>query len=116
MIHESSGLSIIVNTDESVISADISISLGLVVTELVINALKYAFPQHRPGRIAVDYRSSGGQWTLSVSDDGVGMPANRAGMRIGLGTRIVEALARRLQAQVRIVDLQPGVEVSVTHI
>jgi two-component sensor histidine kinase len=64
----------------------------------------------------VDYRSSGGQWTLSVSDDGVGMPANRAGMRIGLGTRIVEALARRLQAQVRIVDLQPGVEVSVTHI
>jgi PAS domain S-box-containing protein len=116
MIHERSQLSLTVNTDESVTSADTSISLGLIVTELVINALKHAFPQPRPGRIAIDYRSSGEKWILSVTDDGVGMPADRAGLRVGLGTSIVEALARRLKAQVRIVDMHPGTEVSVAHI
>jgi len=116
MIHESSQLSLTVNTDESVTSADTSISLGLIVTELVINALKHAFPQPRPGKIAIDYRSSGEKWILSVTDDGVGMPANRAGLRIGVGASILEALARRLRAQVRIVDMHPGTEVSVAQI
>ena len=54
--------------------ADTSVSLGLIVTELVINALKHAFPRHRKGEILVDYRADGAAWTLSVRDTGIGMP------------------------------------------
>ena len=48
-------------------------SLGLIVTELVINALKHAFPDHRKGKIVVSYHCDGDAWTLSVADDGVGI-------------------------------------------
>ena len=45
-------------------------SLGLILTELVINALKHAFPDNRKGEIVVDYRSHGTGWALSVRDNG----------------------------------------------
>jgi len=54
-----------------------SISLGLIVTELVINALEHAFPKQETGRIVIDYRSAGTDWTLTVTDNGVGMPVGR---------------------------------------
>ena len=97
------------------IRADISVSLGLIVTELVINALKHAFPRHRKGAIVVDYRSDGPAWTLSVRDTGVGMPAERRAPKPGLGTGIVEALSRHLGATVRIVAAEPGTRVSIVH-
>ena len=57
MIHDPERLSIVVNVDDSVIDADASVSLGLIITELVINALKHAFPEQKRGKIVVDYRS-----------------------------------------------------------
>jgi len=62
-----------VEVDESLVDADKSVSRGTIVTELVINALKHAFSEHRHGRIAVRYRDRDGRWTLSATDDGVGM-------------------------------------------
>jgi len=92
MIRDRNQLSLEVNVDGSVIPAEVSISLGLLVTELVINALKHAFPGDRKGKINVNYHSRGNEWTLSVVDDGVGMPHNSAA-KPGLGSSIVEALA-----------------------
>jgi two-component sensor histidine kinase len=94
---------------------DISTSLGLIVTELVINALKHAFPRHRHGKILVDYRSDGLAWVLSVRDTGIGMPADPADARPGLGTGIIAALARQLDATVRIAAANPGTCVSIIH-
>lgn len=92
-----------------------SVSLGLIVTELVINALKHAFPGHEPeGRIAVDYLANGAGWTLSVGDNGIGMPSGED-MEPGLGTGIVEALAKQLGATVTVTDRSPGTTVSVVH-
>jgi two-component sensor histidine kinase len=97
------------------VGATASVSLGLIVTELVINALKHAFPGQRPGRIAVTYRSDGGKWSLLVSDDGIGMPTAEHEGRPGLGTGIVEALARQLGGDIEVHDGSPGTVVSVVH-
>jgi PAS domain S-box-containing protein len=94
-------------------SSDMSVSLGLIVTELIINALKHAFPDKlQNGKVLVDYSTDGLAWTLSVADDGVGRPAKP---KLGLGTGIVEALAKQLQAIVEISDAHPGTLVAVIH-
>jgi two-component sensor histidine kinase len=94
-------------------TADESVSLGLIVTELIINALKHAFPDEvKSGNIAVNYFSDGSAWRLTVGDDGVGRPEKPVP---GLGTGIVEALAKQLGATVEIRDAHPGTLVSVIH-
>ena len=115
MIRDHNLLSLEVSADESTSSADVSVSLGLIVTELVINALKHAFPGHRCGKIVVGYRSQGPDWTLSVSDNGVGMPMDSASAKPGLGTSIVDALANQLQARVQRSSVKPGYSVSIIH-
>jgi two-component sensor histidine kinase len=89
--------------------------LGLIVTELVINALKHAFPDDRNGKIKVDYKSQGPNWTLSISDTGIGMPKRAGDAKAGLGTSIVQALARQLQASITVTDANPGTSVSIIH-
>jgi two-component sensor histidine kinase len=115
MIGDRSPVSLESRVDGSVASGDVSVSLGLIVTELVINALKHAFPEQRTGIITVDYRSRGSVWTLSVGDDGVGIPQDVASRHVGLGTSIIDALAQKLDATVRITDANPGTKVSISH-
>ncbi len=115
MIHDHDKLAITVTNDDSKVKADISVSLGLIVTELVINALKHAFPGERSGNIAVDYQSTGEDWSLSVSDDGVGTAASLDKAKPGLGTGIVEALAGQLEATVETTNANPGITVTVSH-
>jgi len=116
MIYDHKQLTLEVTADDSSVDSTASVSLGLIVTELVINALKHAFPGHHAGKILVDYRSGGdGDWTLSVRDNGVGMPTQTTSIKPGLGTSIVEALANRLDAIIHIVSANPGTLISVTH-
>jgi two-component sensor histidine kinase len=115
MIRDHGQLQLEVEADESLVAADVSVSLGLVVTELVINALKHAFPGGRHGKIEVRYASDSLSWTLSVSDDGVGMPKDAPSATAGLGTSIVAALARQLDADVAIAETNPGTTVSLIH-
>ncbi|MDH7975229.1 histidine kinase dimerization/phosphoacceptor domain -containing protein [Sphingomonas sp. AR_OL41] len=114
MIGDVDQISLIVEGGDGVVEARVSVSLGLIVTELVINALKYAFPDGRPGKIIVDYNFHGPNWILCVRDDGVGMPLT-APIRTGLGTSIVAALAGQLHASVEITSKHPGTQVSITH-
>lgn len=115
MIRDHDQVSITVKVDASMATADTSVSLGLIVTELVINALKHAFPSHRHGVIKVGYESMGDAWALSVGDNGVGIPKGDEAPEPGLGTSIVEALAKQLKAKVEIADLNPGTRVSIIH-
>ena len=98
------------------VSADAAMSIGLIVTELVINALKHAFPGQRRGHIDVAYRADGPNWLLSVSDDGVGFPKDPGSAPAGLGTSIVQALAQQLRADVRVVGTSPGTRVEIKHV
>ena len=115
MISDHDQLKLTVEVDDSAVAANVSVSIGLIVTELVINALKHAFPDHRHGTIAVDYTSKGLNWTLGVSDDGIGMPVEPDLAISGLGTSIVQALAKQLHARIKVEDTAPGTEVSVIH-
>ena len=114
MIGDVDQISLVVDGGEGVVEARVSVSLGLIVTELVINALKHAFPDGRRGKITVDYNFHGPNWVLCVRDDGVGMPLT-APVRTGLGTTIVAALAGQLHASVEITPERPGTQVSITH-
>ena len=92
-------------------------SLGLIVTELVINSLKHAFKARtKDGQIAVSYDVSGTDWKLSVVDNGVGKPDGVfAQPKSGLGTGIVKALAKQLDSQVVTLSGPQGTAVTVTH-
>jgi two-component sensor histidine kinase len=94
-----------------------AVSLGLIVTELVINALKHAFPQDtKPGQIKIVYEVAGTDWKLSIADNGIGRPDGVfAQAKTGLGTTIVKALAQQLDAQVETVSGPRGTTVSITH-
>lgn len=115
MIADHEQLRIEVSGDGSAVDAEISVSIGLIVTELVINALKHAFPQGRKGVVTVDYHSRSEGWNLTISDDGVGMPKNPSEAEPGLGTAIVKALASQLGALITVKDLTPGTSVSILH-
>ncbi len=92
-------------------------SLGLIVTELVINSLKHAFnAETKDGKITVAYDVAGTDWKLSVADNGVGRPDGVfAQPKAGLGTGIVNALAKQLDAQVETLSGSEGTTVSITH-
>jgi two-component sensor histidine kinase len=115
MISDHTQLILDVRIDDSSVNADTSISLGLLVTELVINALKHAFPHHRHGKVTVTYAAQGRDWTLSVRDDGIGMIAKTQSIPPGLGTSIVAALASKLKAVVQTAPGNPGTIVSIVH-
>ena len=115
MVHDAEQISIIAIVDDSEVDAPVSVCLGLIVTELVINALKHAFPEGKGGKILVRYQSSGTGWQLSVSDTGSGTRDVLAAAKPGLGTSIVEALASQLGAVMSITDEHPGIAVHVTH-
>ena len=117
MIGDSGAISLKVVSDDGTAVSDQAVSLGLIVTELVINALKHAFPIGHPNaQVLVSYETSGSNWQLVVSDNGVGKPVgNTTPTKVGLGTSLVKALAQQLEAQVVIVNNPTGVSVSITH-
>lgn len=116
MIYDRDQLTLTTAVDPVSIPGDMSVSMGLVVTELVINALKHAFPAGRIGHVIVGYTATGEDWTLSVADDGIGMVEDSGGdAKAGLGTRIVQALAKQLGAEITVADTAPGTRVSLAH-
>jgi two-component sensor histidine kinase len=117
MIGESRPATLTVTADQGWVPSADAISLGLIVTELVINALKYAFPDpKKAATVKVVYEIHGMNWKLSVSDNGVGRPENSGPpAKSGLGTSLVKALAHQLDAQVKIINKPTGMSVSVTH-
>ena len=89
--------------------SDQAVPLALIVTEAVSNALKYAFPGGRHGRIRVHLTEEGGSVRLEIQDDGVGIPAGRSetetGTRDGIGLQLIRGFSRQLGATL---DVQEG--------
>src|SRR5271169_4392717 len=117
MIGDSRPVTLKVEADAATAISRDAVSLGLIVTELVMNALKHAFPGEKPdAAIIVSYRVSGTDWELMVSDNGVGKPDVTASQtKPGLGTSLIKALTRQLDALVDTASNSRGTTVSVTH-
>ena len=114
MIDDPKRLSLEAAVDDTTTTSDVSVSMGLIVTELVINSIKHAFPdQVSGGKIVVSFADEGGAWLLSVSDNGAGMPVSTERGKPGLGTGLVEALSKQLDATVTVLDANPGTRVEI---
>ncbi|MDP8979126.1 MAG: PAS domain S-box protein [Acidobacteriota bacterium] len=113
---DSSRVELAASIDPLRLTIDTAVPCGLIVNELVSNCLKYAFPEGRRGRISIEMHQDAGGHSirLSVSDDGVGLPAGagRPGSK-SLGLRLVRTLADQLGAQVEITS-SPGARIALT--
>ena len=110
-------LHLAIEAPELKMSSDQAVPLSLIVTEAVSNAVKYAFPDGRPGNISVRLTTQDGTAELVIRDDGVGIPAGRvqteAGVRDGIGLQLIRGFARQLGAELRVVE-DNGTEYRVT--
>jgi chemotaxis protein methyltransferase CheR len=114
IIESPAKISLKVRAMPAAVSSDHAVHVGLIVTELVINALKHAFPHDRDGgEVVVAYETNAYGWTLTVSDNGIG---GLIGEKAGLGTALINALARQMDAQVAVsVGSDQGRSTSITH-
>lgn len=101
--------------DDIPLSVERAIPSGLILNELVRNAMKHAFPGGRQGTVRVSVRRPDpGRVSLEVSDDGVGIATRRDfDERTSLGWQLIEAFAEQLEADVRVTH-DSGTTVSVT--
>jgi PAS domain S-box-containing protein len=92
-----------------------AIPLGLIINELVSNALKYAFPGGRAGTIGLLLAVRNGELILEVRDDGVGLPLDLEARRTGsLGLQIVDSLSRQLGGEGRFTSEGEGARFRLT--
>jgi len=105
-----------VAASEGALPSSHAVSVGLIVTELIMNAIKYAFPQARESaRIRVTFEMDKADWKLTVSDNGVGLAHNASEVATGLGTALIAALAKQLNAQISQISSPKGLTVAVTR-
>jgi two-component sensor histidine kinase len=93
--------------------ADKAVPLGFVVTELVANSAKYAYPAPMTGTISVRLTSQPNGWALTVEDDGAGLPAGEPKGARGLGTLLVRRFVQQIGADL-VTTSQNGVRHQIT--
>lgn len=117
MVGPKQQVDILVAAGEGSLPSSHAVSVGLIVTELVINAIKYAFPKHHASaRIRVEFEKAKSDWKLVVSDNGIGRRrASNPNTSTGLGTVLIAALAKKLNAQILEPDSPKGLTVELTR-
>jgi PAS domain S-box-containing protein len=91
---------LVVETEPVRVELEAAVPLGLIVNELATNALKYAFPDGRPGTLRIHLGATPGGFKLTVADDGVGLPPGfDPHTSPSLGLHIVRTLAEQLDAR-----------------
>ncbi|MBA4012370.1 MAG: PAS domain S-box protein [Phenylobacterium sp.] len=104
------GHEVIFNGELVQLPTDQAVPIGLLVNELVTNAVKYAYPEGEVGPVAVSLSISNGDLRLEVVDHGVGLPANfdLTAKSASLGMRLVANTVRQLGGTVSTADAGPG--------
>ena len=104
-----------VNIDRVYLSIDTALPCGLIVNELISNSLRHAFPEGQKGQIWVELRlQHDGQYTLAVSDNGVGLPEDLDFQNTrSLGLQLVNSLVDQLEGTIEL-DRSTGVAFKIT--
>ncbi|MFN8392369.1 MAG: PAS domain S-box protein [Bdellovibrionota bacterium] len=102
----SSRVTILVHAEPMKLSLDVSIYCGLLLNELITNALKHAFPNERKGTLTLEiHRAGEARVMLTVRDDGVGLkPEFDINSITSLGLELVQQLTAKLRGEMKIVQ------------
>jgi len=93
-----------IDTEPALLEMAQAVPCGLIVNELLTNALKHAFPEGRQGRIKVAFGSDETQWRLEVSDDGMGLPADIDSQNVNsMGLQLIHLLVQQLGGNLNVV-------------
>ena len=100
---DSDRISTKLNVDDSLLSLDAAIPCGLIINELVLNSLKHAFPLGTKGEIFITLTKVGNSFTLSVGDNGIGLPVELDFQNTkSLGLQLVNALTSQLAGTIEL--------------
>ena len=103
------------NIEDVILGIDAAIPCGLIINELVVNSLKHAFPEGKPGEISIDFCSiNANEFALVVSDSGIGLPKELDLQNTNsLGLQLVNALTNQLEGNINFVRTR-GVKIIIT--
>lgn len=105
---------IISRLDRVDLSSDRAVSVGMIVTELLTNAIKYAYPEESDGEIRVTLeRHDNDTAILAVEDDGIGFTEADTSSGTGLGSRIVASMAKTVGTGINYVAKERGTRAEV---
>jgi two-component sensor histidine kinase len=110
---------LVVDADPLTIPTDIAVPLALIVNELITNAIQHSRPQDESGNVHIVLKSYADNFSISISDPGEGPADGHAAGSLGtrhagLGTQIVETLARQINAALAKERSATGYEITVT--
>lgn len=93
------GINLVINAESHLLNHRAAVALGIIVNELLTNAIKYAFIGRDRGEVVVEFVRDDDRWfVLTVQDDGVGNDGTVRGT--GLGTKLIQAMARQLEGSI----------------
>lgn len=106
------GVNIALDLDAVTIPGRQGAPVALLVSEMVGNALRHAYPDDRQGRIQVVVRHTASGFDLMVCDDGIGIAADAP--KTGFGLTVVQLMAQQLRGRLDTTPAQPGLRLSVS--
>jgi PAS domain S-box-containing protein len=111
-------IKLIVNSDRLVLNLDVSIPLGLIINELITNAIKHAFPSTSKGVISVNLKTENNLVTLSVQDNGIGIDTEFSPDNSNsLGLQLVHTLIDQIDGKINFELLKPhGTKVNISFL
>jgi len=118
---DNQNIKIIKNIDSFTLSLDQGITCGLLINELVTNAIKHAFEDSAGGTIRVDFEVRGDKRILTVSDDGKGFPRDFKGFRnlekvegSSLGLTLITTLTKQMNGTITMVPVEKGAKIRIS--
>ena len=111
--HEADQVHLDADLEPLTLNIDTAIPVGQIVSELVSNAVKHAFPERRSGNIQLRLWRSDGKLNLHVQDDGIGLRAGQVpGSGNSMGLKVVQALVEQLEGDMAF-DGKPGTGIHI---
>ena len=104
----------VINVDNIFVNMETAVPLGLIISELISNSIKYAFPNHKTGKISIDLHSNNEEFELLISDNGVGFPKNLdfRNIKSTLGLKLVNSLVKQIDGSIHL-DKNQGTKFTI---